>query len=295
MMGGSAIDDGEDIIDDAFETRAGESSPTAGATYAEVDSLSGSRSDPTKASGGVVEMTKIFTSTTPIEKVPDPNSPDTPSKSILKTQDSVKRDNRVSFMGKESLFKSEEQAKEYQKIADIAVIKEDEEYDNKAQEEEVEPKKEIEPKVEKPKPAKRSEDPAQVDSTENIESESEKEDSVDQSQAPPDFYNILFSAAHLKLTFKKHKEPLKAKVPNGFDLDGMDENELSDIISSPLVRKRILREASKLATKIKTQTADRRDPTQERSGGESDEEQVGLFLRAPDFDDDSDDDSQVQQ
>merc|ERR1719383_1428971 len=102
-------------------------------------------------------MTKIFTSTTPIEKVPDPNSTDTPSKSILKTQDSLKRDNRVSFMGKEDLFKSEEQAKEYQKMADIAVIKEDEEYDNNAQEEEVEPKKEIEPKVEKPKPAKRSE------------------------------------------------------------------------------------------------------------------------------------------
>ena len=44
---------------------------------------------------------------------------------------------------------------------------------------------------------------------------------------------------------------MKEKVPNGFDLEGMDEHNLGDIIRSRIVRKRILMEASKLIINLR--------------------------------------------
>ena len=65
-------------------------------------------------------------------------------------------------------------------------------------------------------------------------------------QAPENFYDVLFSSAHLKVSFWKYKSQVKAKVPNGFDLGKMNEEDLGDIIRSRLIRKGILAEASKL-------------------------------------------------
>ena len=70
-------------------------------------------------------------------------------------------------------------------------------------------------------------------------------------QAPRNFYDILFSSSHLKVSFWKYKTPVKTKVPNGFDLDGMNERELSDVIRSRGIRRRILVEASKLIKDIR--------------------------------------------
>jgi len=65
-------------------------------------------------------------------------------------------------------------------------------------------------------------------------------------QAPENFYDLLFSSSHLKVSFWKHKKALKTKVPNGFDLEEMGEGDLCDIIRSRGIRKRILTEALKL-------------------------------------------------
>ena len=72
-------------------------------------------------------------------------------------------------------------------------------------------------------------------------------------QAPENFYDVLFSSARLKVSFWKYKNLVKTKVPNGFDLEEMDESELGDIISSRLVRKRILVESAKLIKDIRNE------------------------------------------
>merc|ERR1719410_453591 len=272
-LGGAAIQsDGEDIIDDDDDretgTRNGENSPrteTAGSgTYASISNAGSSRADPAKTSGSDpdsgIEMTKIIVPSKPIE-TPDMDAIDDDSerKSILKKQDSEPKKHRnVSFAGKGNLFANPEEADEIQKMADLQQIREDEEYEA----------------GEKAK-------------TDDIADEPSNEPEIDDdNQAPDNFYEILFSAAHLKVSFWKFKESLKAKVPNGFDLDGMDEKELSDIISSRPTRKRILAEASKLATKIKTDEkrdptvsvfgSDHGDPTQS-SANDSDSDDVGFL------------------
>jgi len=245
-LGGAEFQsDGEDIIDDDDRetgTRTGENSPrteTAGSgTYASMNAGS-SRADPAKTSGSDpdsgIEMTKIIVLSKPIE-TPDMDALDDDSerKSILKKTDSEPKKHRnVSFAGKGNLFADPEDADNIAKMADLQEIREDEEYEagEKAQTDDV-----LLPAV----------------TSYTADEPSNEPEIHNDNQAPDNFYEILFSAAHLKVSFWKFKESLKAKVPNGFDLDGMDEKELSDIISSRPTRKRILAEASKLATKIKT-------------------------------------------
>lgn len=285
-LGGAAIQsDGEDIIDDDDDretgTRNGEHSPrteTAGSgTYASMSNAGSSRADPAKTSGSDpdagIEMTKIIVPSKPIE-TPDMDAIDDDSserKSILKKQDSEPKKHRnVSFAGKGNLFENPEEAEEIQKMADLQEIREDEEYEA----------------------GEKAKTDDGVDEPSN-EPEIDNDDQAAEDQAPDNFYDILFSAAHLKVSFWKFKEALKEKVPNGFDLDGMDEKELSDIISSRPTRKRILAEASKLATKIKTDEkgSDHGDPTQS-SANDSDSDDVG-FLGAP-ADDLSDDEEVLQ-
>merc|ERR1719410_893511 len=282
-LGGAAIQsDGEDIIDDDDDretgTRNGENSPrteTAGSgTYASISNAGSSRADPAKTSGSDpdagIEMTKIIVPSKPIE-TPDMDAIDDDSerKSILKKQDSEPKKHRnVSFAGKGNLFENPEEAEEIQKMADLQEIREDEEYEA----------------------GEKAKTDDGVDEPSN-EPEIDNNDQAPEDQAPENFYDILFSAAHLKVSFWKFKEALKEKVPNGFDLDGMDEKELSDIISSRPTRKRILAEASKLATKIKTDEKLERDPTvsvfgsdhgdpTQSSANDSDSDDVG-FLGAP--------------
>lgn len=281
-LGGAAFQsDGEDIIDDDERetgTRTGENSPrteTAGSgTYASMLNAGSSRADPAKTSGSDpdtgIEMTKIIVLSKPIE-TPDLDAlDDSERKSILKKEDSEPKKHRnVSFAGKGHLFADPEEADEIRKMADLQEIREDEEY-------EAGEKVKTDPRLP------------------HVADEPSNEPEIDNdNQAPDNFYEILFSAAHLKVSFWKFKESLKAKVPNGFDLDGMDEKELSDIISSRPTRKRILAEASKLATKIKTDEkgSDRGDPTQS-SANDSDSDDVG-FLGAP-ADDLSDDEEVIQ-
>ena len=74
-------------------------------------------------------------------------------------------------------------------------------------------------------------------------------------QSSENFYDILFSSSHLEVRFWKYKDLLKTKVPKAFDLEQMDEQDLSDIIRSRLIRKRILVESSKLIKGIRDEPA----------------------------------------
>merc|ERR1719499_937419 len=264
-MGGANMSDDEQIIDDDDPgetiTRSGESSPTSGdapGTYASLEAAGNTRSDPTRSPEppAVVEMTKIIVPTDPIktpnmeqqELILDPSK----HKSILKqgssTRESIdepqKKRSQVSFATKESLFKDEETAAEYQRMADAAEEETQPDYSmGETDEEEI-----IDDQSDKTPQAlsSDSEDPEQA---------------YDPNEAPENFYEVLFSAAHLKVTFRKYKDPVKTKVPNGFDLDEMDERELGDIIPSRLIRKRIIAEASKLIMAIRDQRSRHGDPT----------------------------------
>ena len=94
--------------------------------------------------------------------------------------------------------------------------------------------------------------------------------SFDPNEAPESFYDILFSSSHLKVTFWKYKNVVKKKVPNGFDLEKMDEQDLGDIIHSRIVRKRIIIEASNLIMNVRaerTAGAGRRYPGMSGTSG----------------------------
>eukprot|EP00492_Amphilonche_elongata_P005809 TRINITY_DN965_c0_g1_i1.p1 TRINITY_DN965_c0_g1~~TRINITY_DN965_c0_g1_i1.p1 ORF type:complete len:99 (-),score=23.87 TRINITY_DN965_c0_g1_i1:232-528(-) len=92
-----------------------------------------------------------------------------------------------------------------QKMADLANIKEDEEYDA----------------GEPVNSAADGKDQAKVNELEPISPQAvgapmpdEKDDlnwEVNENQAPANFYDTLFSAAHLKVTFRKYKEPVRDK------------------------------------------------------------------------------------
>jgi len=262
-MGGANMSDDEQIIDDDDPgetiTRSGESSPTSGdapGTYASLEAAGNTRSDPTRSPEppAVVEMTKIIVPTDPIKTPNMEQQEHDPSKhkSILKqgssTRESIdepqKKRSQVSFATKESLFKDEETAAEYQRMADAAEEETQPDYSmGETDEEEI-----IDDQSDKTPQAlsSDSEDPEQA---------------YDANEAPDNFYEVLFSAAHLKVTFRKYKDPVKTKVPNGFDLDEMDERELGDIIPSRLIRKRIIAEASKLIMAIRDQRSRHGDPT----------------------------------
>jgi len=290
-MGGANMSDDEQIIDDDDPgetiTRSGESSPTSGdapGTYASLEAAGNTRSDPTRSPEppAVVEMTKIIVPTDPIktpnmeqqELILDPSK----HKSILKqgssTRESIdepqKKRSQVSFATKESLFKDEETAAEYQRMADAAEEEAQPDYSmGETDEEEI-----IDDQSDKTPQAlsSDSEDPEQA---------------YDPNEAPENFYEVLFSAAHLKVTFRKYKDPVKTKVPNGFDLDEMDERELGDIIPSRLIRKRIIAEASKLIMAIRDQ---RSQQAQEPNNTDEEDEEFGdTFLGAPSDANDEDD------
>jgi len=263
-MGGDNMSDDEAIVDDDDPretiTRKGESSPTSGdapGTYATLEAAGNTRSDPTRSPdtpAAVVEMTE-FMPTDPIKTPNMEQQEHDPSrhKSILKQGsskgDSVeepqqKKRSQVSFATKESLFKDDETAADFQRMADVIEEEEQPDYNlGETDEEEI-----IDDQSDKTPQAlsSDSEDPEQA---------------FDPNQAPENFYEVLFSAAHLKVTFRKYKDPVKTKVPNGFDLEEMDERELGDIIPSRLIRKRIIAEASKLILAIRDQVARHGDPT----------------------------------
>jgi len=263
-MGGANMSDDEQIIDDddlgETITRRGESSPTSGdapGTYASLEAGGNTRSVPTRSPDppAVVEMTKIIVPTDPIKTPNMEQHEHDPSKhkSILKqgssTRDSIdepqKKRSQVSFATKESLFEDEETAKEYQRMADAAEEESQPDYNlGETDEEEII-------------------DDQSHQTPQALSSDSEDpEQAFDPDEAPENFYEVLFSAAHLKVTFRKYKDPVKNKVPNGFDLDEMDERELGDIIPSRLIRKRIIAEASKLILAIREQRSSRHgDPT----------------------------------
>jgi len=263
-LGGANMSDDEQIIDDddlgETITKIGESSPTSGdapGTYASLEAGGNTRSDPTRSPDppAVVEMTKIIVPTDPIKTPNMEQQEHDPSKhkSILKqgssTRDSIdepqKKRSQVSFMTKEALFDDEETAEEYQRMADAA----EEEYLPDYNMGETDEEEIIDDQSDKTPQAlsSDSEDPEQA---------------FDPNEAPENFYEVLFSAAHLKVTFRKYKDPVKTKVPNGFDLNEMDERELGDIIPSRLIRKRIIAEASKLILAIREQRSSRHgDPS----------------------------------
>jgi hypothetical protein len=288
-MGGANMSDDEQIIDDDDPgetiTRSGESSPTSGdapGTYASLEAAGNTRSDPTRSPEppAVVEMTKIIVPTDPIKTPNMEQQEHDPSKhkSILKqgssTRGSIdepqKKRSQVSFATKESLFKDEETAAEYQRMADAAEEETQPDYTmGETDEEEI-----IDDQSDKTPQAlsSDSEDPEQA---------------YDANEAPENFYEVLFSAAHLKVTFRKYKDPVKTKVPNGFDLDEMDERELGDIIPSRLIRKRIIAEASKLIMAIRDQ---RSQQAQEPNNTDEEDEDFGdTFLGAPSDANDEDD------
>jgi len=266
-MAGVNMSDDEQIIDDDDPgetiTRPGESSPTSPndpghGTYASLEAAGSARSDPTRSPDppAVVEMTKIIVPTDPIKTPNMEENEHDPSrhKSILKVssnRDSIeppeKKRSQVSFATKEALFKDDETAAAYQRMADAA--EDDEEYQPDYSTGETDEEDII--------------DDDRSDKTpQALSSDSEDpEPAYDPNQAPDNFYEVLFSAAHLKVTFRKYKDPVKTKVPNGFDLDDMDERELGDIIPSRLIRKRIIAEASKLIMNIRDQRSRHGDPT----------------------------------
>ena len=53
------------------------------------------------------------------------------------------------------------------------------------------------------------------------------------------------------MSFWRYKDAVRTKVPNGFDLENMDQAELDDIIRTRIIRKRILLEASKVIKKMR--------------------------------------------
>lgn len=281
-LGGANMSDDEQIIDDddlgETITKIGESSPTSGdapGTYASLEAGGNTRSDPTRSPDppAVVEMTKIIVPTDPIKTPNMEQQEHDPSKhkSILKqgssTRDSIdepqKKRSQVSFMTKEALFDDEETAEEYQRMADAA----EEEYLPDYNMGETDEEEIIDDQSDKTPQAlsSDSEDPEQA---------------FDPNEAPENFYEVLFSAAHLKVTFRKYKDPVKTKVPNGFDLNEMDERELGDIIPSRLIRKRIIAEASKLILAIREQRSSQQAQAPNNTD-EEDEEFGDAFLGAP--------------
>merc|ERR1719499_1433876 len=290
-MGGDNMSDDEAIVDDDDPretiTRKGESSPTSGdapGTYATLEAAGNTRSDPTRSPDppAVVEMTE-FKPTDPIKTPNMEQQQHDPSKhkSILKQGsskgDSVeepqqKKRSQVSFATKESLFKDDETAANFQRMADLAEEEEQQDYNlGETDTEEI-----IDDQSDKTPQAlsSDSEDPEQA---------------YDPNEAPENFYEVLFSAAHLKVTFRKYKDPVKTKVPNGFDLDEMDERELGDIIPSRLIRKRIIAEASKLIMAIRDQRSQQAQAP--NNTDEEDEEFGDTFLGAPSDANDEDEDT----
>lgn len=187
----------------------------------------------------------------------------TPGKSILKeeryferqrsTPPASKRLKTVSFNSKSSLFKKPEDAEEYDSFKNTGL---DEENEFGGQD-----------------------GGWGSENQRNIQAKSNNQESNE--QAPASFYDTLFSTAYLKVAFRKYKQPLMEKYPNGYDLEKLEVEDLEETISSRPHRKRILTEAKKLIEEFR-----------ETPGGyDTDGEEDLDFLGAP-AETESDDESE---
>jgi len=76
--------------------------------------------------------------------------------------------------------------------------------------------------------------------------------------APPEFYDDLFSPSGL-YRFRKYKDSIKSKYPNGYDLANLQEQDLEGMIDKKLARRRIIEKAKEYIKKHKESQAEETD------------------------------------
>jgi len=90
-----------------------------------------------------------------------------------------------------------------------------------------------------------------------LDSDSEA-DEEEKDVAPPEFYDDLFSPSGL-YRFRKYKDSIKSKYPNGYDLANLQEQDLEGMIDKKLARRRIIEKAKEYIKKHKESQAEETD------------------------------------